>query len=185
MENLLAAPGPMEALSNRLAQEEILSLNEKSEQFGLSLTEADAAALVQTRSEALAETGRIEIGGATVAKLIDAFCDSAWINRKDYAATLHELTELFYTAKNETEDQVSDDELIDFLKDCFERRCGGSLELLAGRELEKLAENLRFGVQDYRNMDHQISFEEDLPAEEEEAAEEEWEKDRWEELENE
>lgn len=167
----LASLFTLNTLSTRAAEAQLLSLNEKSEQYGLSLTPADAAALMQTRSQALSATGRVEIGAATVGKLAEAFCDSCWINQRGYAETLHELVELFYEMKNETEDRVPDDELIAFMKDCYESRCGGSLELLTGRELEKLAENLRFGVTDYFDLSHEKQFEDDMAAEEEEAGE--------------
>lgn len=171
MENTLSNLFSLDALSNQLAINQILDRNEQTAQYGLTLTPGDAAALMETRTQSLNETGRIEIGSATVGKLIDAFADSAWINQRDYAATLHELVDLFYTVKNETMDLISDDDLIAFMKKNFEDRCGGSLELLAGRELEKLADNLRFGVKEYYDMEQEISFEEDLLAEEEEAAE--------------
>lgn len=162
MDNTLAAFFSLDALANQAAvQAQILSLNKKSESYGLSLTPADAAELIQTRAEALTANGRVEIGSATIGKLIDAFCVSSYINQREYAAILHELLDLFYYIKNETLDLISDDELIEFMKDCYENRCGGSLELLAGRELEKLAENLRFGVTNYRDMAHETRFEED------------------------
>ena len=186
MDNTLAALFSLEMLSSPAATAaQILSLNEKTEQYGLSLTPADTTALMQTRLEALTANGRIEVGSATIGKLIDAFYSSAYISQRDYVATLHELIDLFYYVKNETMDLISDDELIEFMKDCYENRCGGSLELLAGRELEKLAENLRFGIANYKDMSHEINFEGDWAAQQEQEAEEEQERDRWEELENE
>lgn len=170
MKNTLAALFSLDLLAAQ-TEEQILSRNEKTEQYGLALTPEDASALMQTRTEALNASGRVEIGSATIGKLIDAFCDSAYISQRDYAATLHELLELFYEAKNETLDRVSDDELIAFLKDCYEHRCGGSLELLAGRELEKLADNLRFGVKNYFNLEQEIQFEGDAVADAEEEQE--------------
>ncbi|WP_457944307.1 DUF6323 family protein [Caproiciproducens sp. LBM24188] len=183
MENTLSALFALDALSNQLAINELLKKNETTAQYGLILTPQDAAELLETRACALNETGRIEIGSATIGKIVDAFGSSTFLNQDNYAATLCELTELFYAVKNETEDRISDDDLIAFLKDCFENRCGGSLELLAGRELEKLADNLRFGITDFFNMDAEILFEGDLAAQAEEKAEEEQERNRWEELE--
>jgi hypothetical protein len=143
---------PLDKLSRHLAVEEIVELNEKSSRHGLSLTHLDAAQLVEARGETLRAVGRIEIGGSTIGKLIEAFCDSSYINQQDYADTLHQLLEVFYYMKNETLDLVSDDELIGLMKAYFETRCRGSLELLKDRELERLARNLRFNVADYTNM---------------------------------
>ena len=63
----------------------------------------------------------------------------------NYAETLHELTEIFYFYKNETLDLMSDDELIKFMKNSFDGKCQGSLELLSERELANMARNLRYG----------------------------------------
>ncbi len=173
MNNTLASLFSFDTLvTQAAAAQEILSLNEKSEQYGLSLTPADAAALIQTRTEALNANGRIEIGSATIGKLIDAFCDSAYINQRDYTATMHELIEAFYYIKNETLDMLSDDDLIDFMKDCYENRCMGSIELLLGRELEKLASNLRFGVKNFRDMGYEHRYEQDMEEPEQDFEEE-------------
>lgn len=51
----------------------------------------------------------------------------------------------FRNLKTETMDIVSDDELIDFMKEAFNGFCKGSLELLAGRALPMLAEHVRSG----------------------------------------
>ena len=152
MDNNLAAFFSLDLFSDPNAVTQILSLNEKTEQYCLTLTTADATALMKTRTEALNANGRIEVGSATIGKLIDAFCDSAFINQRDYTAILHELLDIFYHIKNETLDLISDDELIAFMKDAFEYRCMGSLELLKGRELVKLVDNLRRGVKNYKNM---------------------------------
>ncbi len=54
--------------------------------------------------------------------------------------------------KNETLDLIPDDELIGLMRDYFETRCQGSIDLLLNRELEQLARNLRYGVEDYANL---------------------------------
>ena len=159
MDNNLLSLFSLNLLANQNAAVQIVTLNDKSEQYGLSLTPADAAALLQTRSEVLTANGQVEVGSGTISKLIEAFCDSSFINQREYTAIMHDLLEIFYFAKNETSNLISDDELIEFMKDSFENRCMGSLELLKGRELEKLADNLRRGAHDYRNMDYEDEVE--------------------------
>lgn len=161
MNNSLLSLFSVNMLAEQSAVAEIIELNEKTEQHGLTLTPADAAALMQTRTEMLNANGRVEVGSGTIGKLIDAFCDSSFINQRDYTAIMHELLEIFYYAKNETLNLISDDELIEFMKDAFENRVMGSLELLKGREIEKLADNLRRGVHEYRNMEYEEEAEED------------------------
>ena len=45
--------------------------------------------------------------------------------------------------KNETDEKLSDNELIDYMKTFFNGSCEGSLELLESRELDSLARALR------------------------------------------
>jgi hypothetical protein len=147
------------ALAEKMAVNQILATNETSEQYALKLSEADAGQLVQTRNECLKALGRIEIGGGIVDKIVLAFCDSPYLWQGNYAETLNQLVELFYLYKEETLDSVSDDDLIDIMKDYFDNRCGGSVELLLGRELYRLAHNIRFGLDKntdiYDNDDNQ------------------------------
>ncbi len=133
------------AALDRLAAGRLLALNTLTEPYGLRLTPAQAGELVETRSRALRETGRLEIGGGILERLVRAFCDSPYLRQTGYAAALHTLAELFYTFKNELPDTVGDEELLALMRDSFNGVCGGSLELLAGRELERMARNLRFG----------------------------------------
>lgn len=149
----------LDKLSTHSAIAEIIKTNEKSLEYGLVLTQNDAVQLVETRRIALNANGRIEVGSATIGKIIDEFYDSAFINQGDYAEILQDLLELFYYMKNETLELISDDELIELMKDYFEHRCQGSLDLLKHRELEKLARNLRFGVSEYAKVSE--DYEED------------------------
>ena len=50
-----------------------------------------------------------------IKKLIEAFCDSPYIMQSNYEETLEELQDIFYFFKEEAMEQISDDELIEFL----------------------------------------------------------------------
>ena len=128
------------------AVNEVMTCNSYTERFGLILTQAQAIELVDTRTVALRDNGRIEFGGGVIHKLIKEFCDSPYISMHNYAQTLHELIEMFYYYKNEALDLISDDDLIKFMKSSFDGVCQGSLDLLSGRELYRLAKNLRLGL---------------------------------------
>ncbi|NLT58849.1 MAG: hypothetical protein GXX99_07805, partial [Clostridiales bacterium] len=134
------------ALIQEHAVGEVIKCNDYTERFGLVLTQAQAIELVETRSVSLRDNGRIEFGGGVIDKIIREFCDSPYLSMQNYAQTLHELIELFYDYKNETMDLIADDDLIEFMKSAFDGVCQGSLELLSGRELYRLARNLRFGL---------------------------------------
>ncbi|SNS88583.1 hypothetical protein SAMN05446037_102572 [Anaerovirgula multivorans] len=133
------------ALIQKQAVNEVLKQNDLTIRFGLVLTEKQAIELVETRYLALKDTGRIEFGGGVIDKIIYEFCDSHYISMHNYEETLHELIEMFYYYKNETLELISDDDLIKYMKKAFDGVCQGSLDLLSGRELDKLAHNLRCG----------------------------------------
>ncbi|MEN6327168.1 MAG: DUF6323 family protein, partial [Syntrophomonas sp.] len=68
-------------------------------------------------------------------KIISIFSSSPYINSSDYASLLNELVDIFYSTKNATSDGISDDELINIMKELFDGPSGGSLELLKHRDL--------------------------------------------------
>lgn len=133
-------------LIQKQAVDEVVKCNDYTERFGLSLTQAQAIELVETRSLSLRENRRIEFGGGVIDKIIKEFCDSPYLAMQNYSETLHELIETFYYYKNDTLDLISDDDLIKFMKTAFDGVCQGSLDLLSGRELYYLARNLRLGL---------------------------------------
>lgn len=136
----------------KTAVAEIISCNKISSDYGLSLSPQQAQELAQTHQQALKNNGRIEFSGGTIAKIIRCFCSSPFISRYNYAETLNDLVEIFYYFKNESNDQIPDDELIILMKKCFNENCQGSLELLQGRELEIPAHNIRCGIRDFMKL---------------------------------
>lgn len=133
------------AIIQKQTVKEIIQCNDLTIKYGLRLTEQQANELVETRNQVLNANGRVEFSGGVIHKIIQEFCDSPYISKDNYVETIQELIEIFYFYKNETEDLVSDDDLIHFMQNAFNHKCQGSLELLSGRELDKLANNLRYG----------------------------------------
>jgi len=135
--------------------QELRDSNEFSIKYGLMLSENQIQNLVQRRLETLRDTGRIEFGEGVLKKLIYAFCDSPYIHQLNYEETLLELQDAFYYFKNETDDRLSDDELIEYMKETFEGKAQGSIEYLTGTSMEELRRNARHGfiddVDDGRN----------------------------------
>jgi uncharacterized protein YbcC (UPF0753/DUF2309 family) len=132
---------------------EIIQCNEITRDYSLKLTEDDVKEIMKTRTIALEKSGRIEFNGQIITKIITAFSDSPYISQHNYSDTINELVEIFYNYKNETLDYIGDDELIEIMKDYFDDYCQGSLELLEGKVLYKIADNIRNGVKDYTNLD--------------------------------
>ena len=129
--------------------EAVLNMNEQTQRYGLSLTKEEAEALIQRRQECLKKERRVEFGESILPKLIDTFCDSAYIERDQYADVLAKLQDIFYLYKNEMMDEITDDELLEFMKEQFETVCFGDLDYLEGTCLEIFAEAIRAGYRDY------------------------------------
>ncbi|MFW2491579.1 DUF6323 family protein [Clostridium chromiireducens] len=133
--------------------DEIIECNEVTRDYSLKLNEEDVKEIIKTRNIALEKSGRIEFNGQIINKLIIAFRDSPYISQHNYSETINELVEIFYNYKNETLDFIGDEELIEIMKEYFDNYCQGSLELLEGKVLYKIADNIRNGVKDYTNLD--------------------------------
>lgn len=139
---------------------EIQQINEKTLEYGLKLLEKDIKALMETRDEALVSNGRVEFGGGIITKIISSFCDSPYILQNNYVETMNDLIETFYYYKNETMEEISDDELIELMKEYFDNRCQGDLELLRYKYLDKIVHNIKYGVADYLNVDGDMESDE-------------------------
>ena len=112
--------------------------NALSERVGLRLTPTQARELDRARLRALEDTGRVELDGGVLPKLIYAFCDSPFLEADAYAETLEALQALFYAFKAETRDALSDDEVIEGMAAAFHGPAQGSLEYLEGMSAAEL-----------------------------------------------
>ena len=110
--------------------EKVVKCNEVTEKFGLKLSNSQAIELLEHRQEILAREQRVEFNEGILNQLIFVFCDSPFIIQENYVETIEGLQEIFYNFKNQYEDRVSDDELLDFMKDYFDGECQGSLDYL-------------------------------------------------------
>ncbi len=129
----------------------ILSFNDKTKRYGLTLTDKDAGLLLAGRRNTLKEQRRVEFGESILPKIIEAFCDSQYINQDDYVEMLMALQDIFHLYKNESQDQLTDDELLTFMREQFEGLCFGSLEYLSETCLERFARAIRGGYCGYQN----------------------------------
>jgi hypothetical protein len=113
----------------------------------LALSEEETKELMISRMNSLNDSQRVEFGESILPKIIYLFCDSQYITQDNYAGTLSELQEIFYLYKNETRDELTDDELLTFMKKQFEEICFGDLEYLRSTCLERFAKAIRSGYQ--------------------------------------
>lgn len=133
----------MTLLSERKQLQSVLKCNEQTQKFGLALTEEDVRELLVKRKENLREQQRIEFGEGILPKLIFTFCDSPYVYQRNYVEVLMQLQEIFYQYKNETLDELTDDELLEEMKIAFDGECAGSVEYLKETVLDKVGRKLR------------------------------------------
>ncbi|MCL1793627.1 MAG: DUF6323 family protein [Oscillospiraceae bacterium] len=155
---------------------QLVELNAKANNYGLAITESVAREIAVLRREALAEHERFEIKSDAAARLTSAFLETRYIEQQDLAATMGIIMDLFYLIKTETENTISDDDLISEMLDAFQNNpCYGSIEHMQGKGLEKILRKYKFGddgiwddhvgtgegfVRD-RNVEELIGYEED------------------------
>ena len=133
--------------------ESLRKTNQYTEQFGLTLSAADAQLLVQEKINSLKEQQRVEFGEGIMPKIIYEFCDSGYIHQDNYTDTLIRLQNIFYLYKNETQDEMTDDELLHFMKEQYETVCFGDLDYLEGTCLDVFARVIRGGYRGFQKTD--------------------------------
>lgn len=149
-ENILREQELFQIISEKNQVQAIVALNPRTEHFGLALTEEEAGRLVAVCRENLREQRRVEFGEGILPKLIEAFCDSSYIDSNNYMETVSRLAEIFYLFKNETADELTDDELIEFMREQFETVCFGDFDYLEGTCLDIFAKAVRAGYRGYK-----------------------------------
>lgn len=126
------------AFSNENIKNDLILYNSKTEAFGLALTEEEVVSLTEQRFEVLQETRRVEFGRGPLLELVSTFGRSTHVNQETYVEVLAALQELFYRLKEETKEEVSDNDLIDALYYFFEEEAQGSIEACDGLSSEQI-----------------------------------------------
>lgn len=138
------------ALLERTQIQKVMESNQYTEQYGLTLSEQDAEILAQERKSTLIEQKRVEFGESILPRIIYEFCDSAFISQSNYVESLTRLQEIFFLYKNEMLDEISDEELLNFMKEQFETVCFGDFNYLEGTCLDIFAQAVRAGYRGYQ-----------------------------------
>ena len=137
----------LEAVANQTQIGKVLATNQYTEKYGLALSEEDAQIMLAERKNTLKEQKRVEFGEGILPRLIYEFCDSYYINQDNYVETLVRIQEIFYLYKNEMLDELTDDELLHFMKEQFESVCYGDLDYL------EFAQAVRSGYRGYKRTE--------------------------------
>lgn len=125
-----------------LLTNKIISYNEVSEKFGVSLTKDEALKLVEFQQESLKKHGRINFSHGIVHKLHLSFCDSPYVHSSSYFSILNDLIDIFYYYKSDSLDVYSDDELISFMRNLFDIG-HGSLIYIKDKILDNINSNIK------------------------------------------
>ena len=143
----------LEAVVSQNQVLEVLETNQYTEKYGLTLNEEEAQMIVAERRNTLKEQKRVEFGESILPRLIYEFCDSYYINQDNYAETMVRLQEIFFLYKNEMLDELTDNELIHFMKEQFETVCYGDLDYLEGTFLDVFSHAVRSGYEGYKQTE--------------------------------
>lgn len=137
-------------LSEENQVQAVMKTNERTEKLGLALTKEEVRQLVSLRRESLKEQRRVEFGEGILPELIETFCDSPYLEPDGYVHVIARLQEIFYLYKNEMLDEITDDELLEFMREQFDAVCFGELDYLAETCLDIFAQAIRAGYRDYQ-----------------------------------
>ncbi len=138
-------------MNGQLWLKQVRETNRYSERFGLTLSEEDMELLFTERNLALKAEQRVEFGQSILPQIIYAFCDSSFLSQNNYVETLIRLQEIFYLYKNEMQDEITDEELIHFMREQFETVCYGDFDYLEGTCLNIFSQAIRAGYRGYQN----------------------------------
>ena len=129
---------------------EVIETNRLTGQFGLVLSEQDAKLILEEQRNTLREQKRVEFGSGMTVRIIEAFCDSDFISQDNYVELIIRLQEIFYLYKNEMMDEISDDELLHFMREQFDQTCFGDPDYLEGTCLNIFSQAIRAGYQGHK-----------------------------------
>ena len=149
----------LEEMTKQILTKQMLETNHYTKKYGLVLRKEDAALLAQERVDVLRKEQRVEFGQGILPKIIYTFCDSAYLYQDNYCESLARLQEIFYLYKNEMLDEITDDELLEFMKEQFETVCYGDLDYLEGTCLDIFAQAIRAGYSGYIETEGRNEFE--------------------------
>lgn len=149
----------LEIMNGQTWLKQVQATNQYTEKFGLALSEKDTELLLAEKNHTLKAQRRVEFGESILPRIIYVFCDSSFITQDDYVETLTRLQTIFYRYKNEMQDEITDDELIHFMREQFETVCYGDLDYLEGTCLDIFAQAVRAGYRGYQESEACGEFE--------------------------
>lgn len=126
-----------------IERNELLETNIESRAYGLALSESDVKDIITSRNDTLKGYGRIELDIKVTKQLIENIYTSQYTNVDNYLETINDMQEIFYYLKNETDDNICDDEIIEILDELYEKFVG-NIDNVRG-EADEFAKKFKFG----------------------------------------
>lgn len=123
---------------SKAVKEGLIRVNGITNEYGLVLTVKEVNRLSEAVSGALRESGRIEIGEGIMPVLAEEFSSSVFVNIDNYAEVLEELVYVFFNVKTALCDKIADRELVRILKDFYENKAYGSVEIMRDKDIDIL-----------------------------------------------
>lgn len=111
------------------SSEKLMALNEESINYGLVLTDDDVRQITKNTKETLRKTGRIETSTDSLEKIIAFLYSSPYTQKDDYVEVISDMEEIFYYFKNQVLDLLSDDEVIEILKNIYDEKSGEIVQI--------------------------------------------------------
>lgn len=105
---------------------------------GCNLSNREVEEVVRTETACLAESGRICFGEGASALLIWTLSDSAFFTG-NVVNTLMDLVESFYELRDDLPAQVTDQEIVEALRDCFDGEAAGDVGLALSLSKDSLS----------------------------------------------
>ena len=127
----------------RAAATELESCNRVLQRHGITLSQQDVQALVVGRLGALQESERVEFGGGVAKDLVLGFAGSPYVSQETFVETVLELQDLFYEFKNESLEQITDDELVATMRSLFDDVAEGDMGRFADALFDGLGRHVR------------------------------------------
>ncbi len=121
----------------------IMETNNQSQSYGLVLKEKDVMEILNERESVLQDQGRVELEIGITVKIIEFLCSSPYVDKIHYTEEIIELQEIYYYLKTETNDKIPDNKLLKIIFNLYNNPCNGSLELLKGREADRIINAVR------------------------------------------
>lgn len=134
----------VETNNDKKVIDSLMKLNDVTSDKGLVLKHEEIVMIIENKNDILKSLGLIEIGKSVIDDIIYAFYDSSYIDSDNYFETINELVSVFYEYQFEFSSYLSDEEIIDYMRECFDK-CGGSTSLLGSLFFDELNSKIKFG----------------------------------------